>query len=29
MVYSADGIPGADAIAAQKMLAALLRYKLK
>ena len=29
MVYSADGIPGAEAIAAQKMLAAILSYKLK
>ena len=29
MVYSADGIPGAEALAAQKRLAALLRYKLK
>ena len=29
MVYSADGIPGAEALAAQKMLAALLSYKLK
>ena len=29
MVYSADGIPGAKALAAQKRLAALLRYKLK
>ena len=29
MVYSADGIPGADALAAQKRLAALLSYKLK
>ena len=27
--YSADGIPGAEALAAQKRLAALLRYKLK
>ena len=29
MVYSADGIPRAEALAAQKRLAALLRYKLK
>ena len=29
MVYSADGIPRAKALAAQKRLAALLRYKLK
>ena len=29
MVYSADGIPGAEALAAQKRLAALLSYKLK
>ena len=29
MVYSADGIPGAEALAAQKRLAALLCYKLK
>ena len=29
MVYSADGIPGAEAVAAQKRLAALLRYNLK
>ena len=29
MVYSADGIPGAEAFAAQKRLAALLSYKLK
>ena len=29
MVYSADGIPGAEALATQKRLAALLRYKLK
>ena len=29
MVYSADGIPGAETLAAQKRLAALLRYKLK
>ena len=28
MVYSADGIPGVEALAAQKRLAALLRYKL-
>ena len=28
MVYSADGIPGAEALAAQKRLAALLSYKL-
>ena len=28
-VYSADGIPGAEALAAQKRLAALLSYKLK
>ena len=29
MVYSEDGIPRAEALAAQKRLAALLRYKLK
>ena len=29
MVYSADGIPGAEALTAQKRLAALLSYKLK
>ena len=29
MVYLADGIPGAEAVAAQKILAALLIYKLK
>ena len=29
MVYSADGIPGAEALAAQKRLAKLLSYKLK
>ena len=29
MVYSADRIPGAEALAAQKRLAALLSYKLK
>ena len=29
MVYSADGIPGAEALAAQNRLAALLSYKLK
>ena len=29
MVYSADGIPGAEALAAQKRLAVLLSYKLK
>ena len=29
MFYSADGIPGAEALAAQKRLATLLRYKLK
>ena len=29
MVYSADGIPGAEALAAQKRIATLLRYKLK
>ena len=29
MVYSADGIPGAEALAVQKRLAALLSYKLK
>ena len=28
MVYSADGITGAEALAAQKILAALLSYKL-
>ena len=29
MVYSADRVPGAEALAAQKRLAALLSYKLK
>ena len=29
IVYSADGIPGAEALAVQKRLAALLSYKLK
>ena len=29
MVYSEDGIPRAEALAAQKRLAALLSYKLK
>ena len=29
MVYSADGIPGAKALAAQNKLSALLSYKLK
>ena len=29
MVYSADGIPGAEALAAQKRLSALLSYNLK
>ena len=29
LVYSADGIPGAEALAAQKRLAAVLSYKLK
>ena len=29
MVYAADGIPRAEALAAQKRLAALLSYKLK
>ena len=29
MVYSADEIPGAEALAAQRRLAALLSYKLK
>ena len=29
MVYSADRIPGAEALAAQKRLATLLSYKLK
>ena len=29
MVYSADGIPGAEALAAQERLDALLSYKLK
>ena len=29
MVYSADGIPGAEALATQKILSALLSYKLK
>ena len=29
VVYSADGIPGAEALAAQERLAALLSYKLK
>ena len=28
MVYSADGIPGAEALAAHKRLAALLSFKL-
>ena len=28
MVYSADGIPGSEALAAQKRLAVLLSYKL-
>ena len=28
IVYSADRIPGAEALAAQKMLAAVLSYKL-
>ena len=28
MVYYADGIPGAEALSAQKMLGALLSYKL-
>ena len=28
MVYSVDGIPGAETLAAQKRLAALLSYKL-
>ena len=28
MVYSADGIPGAEALATQKRLAALLKYML-
>ena len=29
MVYSADGIPGAEALAAKNRLAALLSYKMK
>ena len=29
MVYYADGIPGEEALAVQKKLAVLLRYKLK
>ena len=29
MVYSADGIPGAEALAAHKRLSPLLSYKLK
>ena len=29
MVYSVDGIPGAEALAAQKGLVALISYKLK
>ena len=29
MVYSADGIPGVEALSAQKRLVALLSYKLK
>ena len=29
MVYSADGIPGVEALAAQKRLATLFSYKLK
>ena len=29
IVYSVDGIPGAEALAAQKILTALLSYKLK
>ena len=29
MVYSADGIPRAEALAAQKRLAALISYRLK
>ena len=29
MVHSADGIPGSEALAVQKRLAALLSYKLK
>ena len=29
LVYSADGIPGAEALAAQKRFVALLSYKLK
>ena len=29
MVYSTDGIPGAETLAAQKWLAALLSYRLK
>ena len=29
MVYSADGIPGAEALAVQKRLSTLLSYKLK
>ena len=29
MVYSADGIPGAEALGAQKILSALMSYNLK
>ena len=29
MIYSTDGIPGEEALAVQKRLAALLSYKLK
>ena len=29
MVYSSDGIPGAEALAAQKRLAAILSFRLK
>ena len=29
MVYSADGIPGVEVLAAQERLSALLRYKLE
>ena len=29
MIYSVDGIPGAEALAAQKRLSTLLSYKLK
>ena len=29
MVYSTDGIPGSEALAAERILAALLRFKMK